>query len=353
MQFSFSPADLTALFAPVEVEGTTAETITGIASLATAREGDLSFLGNAKYRSAVATTRASAVLVPRDFPDAPATGRVFFRVENPSLALARLCRTLEVRLWPRPGAGVHPSAVVDPGAEIGEDAVVGPLCVIEAGARIGPRVWLEAGAFVGRGASLGADCRLFPGARVLAGCTLGARVVLHAGVVIGSDGFGYELTSGVHAKVPQVGDVVVGDDVEIGANTTIDRARFSSTVIGEGTKIDNLVQVGHNVVIGRHCILCAHAGIAGTTTLGDYVVMGGQSGIGGHLEIGSRVMIAGGAGVVNDLEPGSKVRGTPAFPLMLQNRIAALSKRLPELFRRVDALEAALHLGPEGAGGGE
>jgi UDP-3-O-[3-hydroxymyristoyl] glucosamine N-acyltransferase len=177
------------------------------------------------------------------------------------------------------------------------------------------------------------------GVVVAAECSVGRRVRLHPGVVIGSDGFGYELVAGRHEKVPQVGTVEIGDDVEIGANTTIDRSRFEKTVVGEGTKIDNLVQVGHNVVIGRHCLLCAQVGIAGSCTLGDYVVLGGQVGLAGHLTVGSGAMVAAQSGVKDDIPPKTSVFGTPSLPILLESKLIVLRHRLPELFKRVDALE--------------
>jgi UDP-3-O-[3-hydroxymyristoyl] glucosamine N-acyltransferase len=173
----------------------------------------------------------------------------------------------------------------------------------------------------------------------MAGCTLGRRVRLHPGVVIGADGFGYEHVGGKHEKVPQIGTVEIGADVEIGSNSTVDRSRFDSTVIGEGTKIDNLVQVGHNVVIGRHCLICAQVGIAGSVTLGDYVVVGGQSGIAGHLTVGSGAMIAAKTGVMEDIPAKTSVWGSPSLPLRLEQKIVILRNRLPELFKRVGALE--------------
>jgi UDP-3-O-[3-hydroxymyristoyl] glucosamine N-acyltransferase len=349
MQISFSLSEIAALCGPTRIEGATTETVRGIASLSQAAPGDLSFLGNAKYRSAVSTTRASVVLVPDDHAGSPSANQAFLHVANPSLALGKLCRSLEARLWPRPAPGIHPTAIVDPAARIADSVSLGPWCVVEAGATIGANTWIEAGAFIGRNVSIGADCRLFPGVRVLAECVVGARVILHAGVVIGSDGFGYETIKGRHEKIPQVGNVVIHDDVEVGANTTIDRARFSSTIIGEGTKIDNLVQVGHNVVIGRGCILCALVGIAGTTTVEDYVVLGGQAGLGGHLTVGKGSMVAGQSGITSDLPRGSKVKGNPPLPIMTEQRLNALRKRLPELFKRVDAIETVLHLEPPAA----
>ena len=340
MQVSFTPAEIAALTSPKSTRGTTAETIRGLAALADAAPGDLAFLGNAKYKAQVAATRASIVLLPADFAGEPNPGQQFLLVENPSVALARVCARIEQSLWPRPAPGVHPSAVVGPGAKIAATATVGPLCVVEAGAVVGERAHLQAHVFVGLAARIGDDCWLMPGVVLAAECELGRRVRLQPGVIIGSDGFGYEFVQGRHEKIPQVGNVVIGDDVEIGANTTLDRARFSRTTVGEGTKIDNLVQVAHNVVIGRHCLLCSQVGISGSTTLEDYVVLGGQAGLGGHITIGQGAKAGGQAGITADVDAGAFVNGTPAIPFQLERRLAILHQRLPDLFKRVDALEA-------------
>lgn len=342
MEVSFSAAEIAAITQAKSSRGTTSATIRALAGLADAAPGDLSFLGNKKYRPEVATTRASVVLLPADHAGEPAPGQMFLLVDNPSVALARVCSRIEQQLWPKPAPGVHASAVVAPDATIAATATVGPLCVVEAGARIGERVHLQAQVFVGRNAAVGEDCWLMPGVVLAAECVLGRRVRLQAGVVIGSDGFGYEFVQGRHEKVPQVGNVAVGDDVEIGANSTLDRARFSHTAIGEGTKIDNLVQIAHNVRIGRHCLVCAQVGISGSTTLEDYVVLGGQAGLGGHITIGKGAKAGGRAGVTADVAPGSFVNGTPAIPYLLERKIAVLQQRLPDLFKRVDALEAQL-----------
>jgi UDP-3-O-[3-hydroxymyristoyl] glucosamine N-acyltransferase len=340
MQVSFTPAEIAEIVQPVATRGGTTETIRGLASLAEASAGDLSFLGNAKYKTQVAATRASIVLLPADFAGEPAANQQFFLVKNPSVALARICARIEQSLWPKPAPGVHPSAVVAAGAEIAASATVGPLCVIEADAVIGERAHLQAQVFVGRAARIGDDCWLMPGVVLAAECELGRRVRLQPGVVIGSDGFGYEFVQGRHEKVPQVGNVVIGDDVEIGANSALDRARFSRTTVGEGTKIDNLVQIAHNVIIGRHCLLCSQVGISGSTTLEDYVVLGGQAGLGGHITIGQGAKAGGQAGITADVEAGAFINGTPAIPFQLERRLAILHQRLPDLFKRVDALEA-------------
>jgi UDP-3-O-[3-hydroxymyristoyl] glucosamine N-acyltransferase len=340
MQIAFTTEEIAAIVRPRRTAGGGAEKIRGIASLAAAGPGDVAFLESAKYRPEVPKTGASLVLLPADYAGEPRAGQVFLFVDDPSVALARLCDRLEQALWPKPEPGVHPSASVAPDAVIAATATVGPLCVVEAGARVGAGSHLQAQVFLGRGAVVGDDCWLMPGVVVAAECTVGNRVRLHPGVVIGSDGFGYKFAGGRHEKVPQVGGVVVDDDVEIGANSTVDRARFSQTRVGEGTKIDNLVQVGHNVVIGRHCMICAQAGIAGSTTVEDYVVIGGQAGIIGHITLGQGAKIGAQTGIGRDVPPGAALWGTPALPYILEQRLFLLRQKLPDLFKRVDALES-------------
>jgi len=345
MSISFTPEELLAITGATRTRGQCQTTITGIASLEAAEAGDLSFLGNAKYRAAVPTSRASLILLPEDYEGSdPRAGQAYLFVKNPSSALAAICSRIEQALWPKPQAGVHPTAVVEAGAAIDPTASIGPLCVVQAGARIGARTHLQAQVFVGAGAQIGEDCWLMPHSSVSAQCILGNRVRLHPGVVIGADGFGYEFVAGRHEKVPQVGTVILEDDVEVGANSTIDRARFSQTQVGEGTKIDNLVMVGHNVTIGKHCILCSQVGIAGSTTLEDYVVLGGQVGVSGHLRVGKAAKAGGQAGIIADVEPGVFISGYPAMPHRLASRLQVLQRRLPDLFKRVGELERQLGL---------
>ncbi len=322
--------------------GSTEALITGIAPLELAGQGDLSFLANPKYRDEVARSQASVLLLPVDYPGTPPAGQLWLLLDNPSVGLTRLCRHLEQLLWPKPAAGIHPSAVVAGDAAISPSAHVGPLCVVEAGAQIGEGTVLQAGVFVGARAVVGRDCWLGVHTVVAQECVLGNRVRLQPGAVVGSDGYGYDTVKGRHEKIPQIGNVVLGDDVEIGANTAIDRARFSHTTIGEGTKIDNLVQIAHNCVIGRHCLIVSQVGIAGSTTLGDYVVMAGQAGAAGHLKIGSFAKIGGRASIVRDVEPKSYVTGTYALPYLLEQKFQVLRGRIPELFKRVDRLEAQI-----------
>lgn len=342
MLVSYSVDDVTEIVKPRATRGSTSRRVEGISALSTAEAGDLSFLGNPKYKSQVSATRASVVLLPLDSSAQPAADQMFLLVENPSAALALLCARIEQSLWPRPEPGIHPTAVVDPKANVAPSATIGPLCVIEEGVRIGERTHVQAQSFVGRRARIGADCWLMTGVTVVTECMLHDRVRLQPGVIVGSDGFGYEFVAGRHEKVPQVGYVEIESDVEIGANSTVDRARFGRTLIGQGTKIDNLVQIAHNVTIGKHCLLCAQVGISGSATLEDYVVLGGQAGVAGHITLGKGVKAAGQAGVVSNVAPGLFVKGAVGLPYQLEQRINVLRQRLPELFQRVQTLEAEL-----------
>ena len=342
MTTSFTLAELAALTGAEAVEGACAGPVTGVAALAEATSADLSFLGNAKYADAVASSKAGAILVPVAFAGKPSAGQAFLRVANPSYALALLCGVLEARLWPRPPAGIHPSAVVAPSAKVDPAAHVGPFCVIGEGATIAAGATLEARCHVGARASVGADCWLKPGVVVGDYCVLGARCRIQSGAVIGSDGFGYEPVDGEIRRIPQIGNVVLEDDVEVGANSTLDRARFSQTVVGRGTKIDNLVQIAHNVRIGRQCLITAQVGIAGSTTLGDHCVLGGQSGVAGHLTLGDRVRLGAQTGLFEDVPADGFMNGTPAVPFGLERRLVVLSRRLPDLFKKVDSLAASL-----------
>ncbi len=342
MTTSFTLAELAALTGAEAVEGACAGPVTGVAALAEATSADLSFLGNAKYADAVASSKAGAILVPVAFAGKPSAGQAFLRVANPSYALALLCGVLEARLWPRPPAGIHPGAVVAPSAKVDPAAHVGPFCVIGEGATIAAGATLEARCHVGARASVGADCWLKPGVVVGDYCVLGARCRIQAGAVIGSDGFGYEPVDGEIRRIPQIGNVVLEDDVEVGANSTLDRARFSRTVVGRGTKIDNLVQIAHNVRIGRQCLITAQVGIAGSTTLGDHCVLGGQSGVAGHLTLGDRVRLGAQTGLFEDVPADGFMNGTPAVPFGLERRLVVLSRRLPDLFKKVDSLAASL-----------
>lgn len=339
MNFAYSQERILRIIgAEGEVSGFYDGRITGIASLAEAGPGDLAFLGNPKYRGDAENSKASVLILPEDFAGEPGPGQSYIRVPNPSYALALVCRDMESFLFPKPEPGVHPSVIVGEGAEIASEATIGPFCSIGAGAKIGACV-LDAHTCVGREAEIGDETRLFPGVVVGDYCRVGGRNRLSAGCVLGADGFGYEFAEGSHQRVPQIGNVVTEADVDIGANTTVDRARFGSTWIGQGTKIDNLVQIAHNVRIGRHCLIVSQVGISGSTELGDGVVIGGQSGTVGHITIGAGARIAGKTGVNRSIGPGQQVRGIPAEPLHVFNRVAVLQRKLPDLFKRFDRLE--------------
>jgi len=235
--------------------------------------------------------------------------------------------------------GVHASALVGEGVRLGKDVSVQPFAVIEPGASIGDGTVVGAHSYIGHDATIGAASFLHPRVTVAARCVVGNRVILHAGVVLGSDGFGFENEKGRHVKIPQVGIVQVDDDVEIGANTTVDRARFGRTWIGEGTKIDNLVQIAHNVVIGKHCLIVAQVGISGSTRLGDYVTLAGQVGVAGHLEIGDRVVVSAQSGVSKTLEANQMYMGSPAVPAAEYREQVAHMRRLHKLAERIQKLE--------------
>lgn len=321
------------------VAGDSATVVSGFASLKEALPGDLSFFYDLRYRDQLKQTQATAVLVPLELDEFP-EGLVFIRVEKPSDAFEMVVDRYGFHAAPFQ-AGVHASAVIDETVVFDPAVVsVGPNAVVSAGAVLGEGVEIGAGAYVGRGAKIGKGSKLFANATVHEGCLIGERVILHSGVVIGADGFGYEFKEGRHRKVRQAGLVQIDNDVEIGAGTTVDRARFGRTWIGEGTKIDNLVQIGHNVVIGKHCIIVACCAIAGSARLGDYVVMAAQGGVAGHVSVGSGVTLGGRIGVTKDIPAGREVYlGFPALPVLEEKRRLAGINRLPKLTARVKALE--------------
>jgi len=321
-----------------EIVGDGSTAIRGVAGIREAQPGDITFLANARYDAYVSQTRASAVICSREPRESPVP---LLQVDNPYLAFQKVVRLFRPELY-HPAAGVHSTAVVSPAAAIGEGASIGAHCVVEAGARIGTRSVLMPGAYVGVQASIGEDCLVYPHVTIREECQIGDRCILHPGVVIGSDGFGFAFDAGRYHKVPQVGIVVVGDDVEIGANTTIDRATTDATRIGDGTKIDNLVQIGHNVITGKHCIIVAQVGISGSTRLEDYVTLGGQAGVIGHVTLGRGAQIGGQSGVTKSVAPGEKVSGYPAVALSVFKRIHAYLQRLPQLFERTRAIEERL-----------
>jgi UDP-3-O-[3-hydroxymyristoyl] glucosamine N-acyltransferase len=317
-----------------EVVGDGSIPITGFAPAAAAQNGDLTFAENEAFFAAAEQSLASAIIVSGPFVSEK---KALISVANARVAVARaLPIFFPAEQTP---AGIHPSAVIDPGASIDPTAYIGPGCQIGRGVKIGARSVLMGGNYLMPDTRLGEDTRLFPNVVVYPRTQIGCRVVIHAGTVIGSDGYGYVLDEGRHRKVLQLGNVVIHDNVEIGANTAIDRGMLGSTVIGEGSKLDNLVHVAHNVVIGRHCIITGQVGFAGSTRLGDYVVIAAQSGIADHLNIGNQVTIGAKSGVMNDIADGGKVLGYPAVPDRQAKRQMIAVQQLPEVIRRMRDLE--------------
>ena len=313
--------------------------ISGAAALAEALPGEVTFFGNPKYLLKLRASRATVALVPLAFAEEVPAACI--RCENPTLAFSKVIE----KFAPPPvhfAPGVHPTAVVAPGVRLGAGVSIQPHAVIEAGASVGDGTVVGAHSYIGHEAQIGGGCLIHP--RVMIGfrCKIGSRVILHSGAVLGGDGFGFELQDGRHVKIPQIGIVQVDDDVEIGANSTVDRARFGRTWIGEGTKIDNLVQIGHNVVIGKHCILCAFVGVSGSTKIGDYVTLAGQVGTVGHVEIGDGVIVGAQAGVSKTLAVKQIYMGSPAVPAREWKEQVAQIHSLHKLRARVARLEQLL-----------
>jgi UDP-3-O-[3-hydroxymyristoyl] glucosamine N-acyltransferase len=324
-----------------EVIGDASLELTGFAPATAARAGDLTFAENETFFQKAEQSAASAILIDGPFTSAR---KPLIRVANARIAFARVLPLFFPERTFVPG--VHPSAVVDPSAQIDPTAHIGPFCVIGEKVKIGSGVVLQGTNHIGRNSSIGAHSQLFPNVIIYDQTQIGRRVRIHAGAIIGADGFGYVPDSGIHRKVPQVGYVILQDDVEIGANVTIDRGALGPTTIGKGTKIDNLVQIAHNVSVGEHCLVVAQVGIAGSTKIGHNTTLAGQVGIAGHLKIGNNVTIAAQSGVMHDVPDGGKWLGAPAQPDRQSKRQMIAVQHLPELIRRVGELEKLLSKQP-------
>lgn len=304
--------------------------ITGLATLAEASSTDLSFLGDKRYLPQFVTSQAGAVIVQKRIELPPANKKPVLWVDDADLAMAKALDLFAPPV-PRPPVGIETTARIAPTATIGKDVRVGHNVQVGERATIGARTVLHANVVIGDDSILGEDCEIFPNVVIRERCTLGDRVIIHAGSVIGSDGFGYRWDGARHAKIPQIGAVIIEDDVEIGSCTCIDRAKFSVTRVGRGTKIDNLVQIAHNVLIGPHCIIVGQAGLAGSVTLGAGVVLGGQSAVKDHATMGDGSMLAACSGVMKDVEPKQIVSGLPALPHRQSLREQAALRKLPEM----------------------
>jgi len=312
--------------------------IKGVAPIASAAEGEISFVANRTYAKHIPTTGASALVLD---PDTDCGNLPVIRHRNPYLTFALIVDLLyhDVRAIE---PGIHPTAVIAPETEIHASVGVGSFCHVGRGSNIGENCQLLSSVFLGDNVSVGSNSKLYPGVRVMNGCKIGSNAIIHSGVVIGSDGFGFAETATGLKKIRQIGWVEIADDVEIGANTTVDRGAIGPTKIGRGTKIDNLVQIAHNVEIGENCIIVSQVGISGSTKIGNGVVLGGQVGLVGHIEIGHGARIGAQSGVSKSIADGKTVFGSPARDIMQTKRIEASMVRLPELLKRVKAIEKKL-----------
>ncbi len=328
-----------------EVIGNGETIITGVSGIKEASAGEITFLANPKYLPLIEKTHASAIVTSSDVE---VTVKPVIRTKNPSLAFARIVSFFAPCAVKHP-QGIHPTAILGKELNLGRDVAVGPYVVIEDGVAIGDKSIIYAGCFIGQHSKIGTDTLIYPNVSIREQVVIGSRVIIHSGTVIGSDGFGFVTIDGLHHKIPQIGTVEIGDDVEIGANVTIDRARFDKTVIGKGTKIDNLVQIAHNVVIGENSIIVAQVGISGSTTLGKNVILAGQVGTVGHISIGDNAVVMAQSGVSKSIPPQTTVWGYPAKPEKIAKRINACVHNLPRLYntiaelkKRIEELEAKL-----------
>jgi UDP-3-O-[3-hydroxymyristoyl] glucosamine N-acyltransferase len=331
-------ADISQLLGSPPPAGSEAREIRGIASIADARPDELTYVSSDQYVPALESTQAAAAIAPRRLRIPPAFEARVLRVDDADLAITKVLRLFAPPI-PRPAVGTDPFARVAPSAALAPDVAIGPFSSIGQRSRIGRGCVIHANVFIGDDVTLGEDCEIFPGVVIRERITLGSRVVIHAGSVLGTDGFGYRWDGRQHQKVPQIGTVIIEDDVEIGSCVCIDRAKFSATRIGRGTKIDNLVQIGHNAEVGPHCIIVGQAGLAGSARLGAGVVVGGQTAIRDHVRLGDGAMAAACSGVAEDVDPKVIVSGTPALPHRQTLREQAALRRLPDLVTQVRKLE--------------
>ena len=309
--------------------------INGASGIREATEGDITFLANSKYSSLMDKTRAAAIITSSD---AQSTVKPIIITQNPSLAFVKIISMFTPDDVGHP-SGIDYTAVIGRNVSLGKDVTIGAYSVIGDNVTLGDNVIIYAGCYVGHHTKIGAQTLIYPHVSIRERISIGSRVIIHSGAVIGSDGFGFITIKGAHHKIPQVGSVQIDDDVEIGANVTIDRARFDKTVIGRGTKIDNLVQIAHNVIIGQNALIVAQVGIAGSVIIGNNVTLGGQAGLVGHVTIGDNAIVTGQSGVAKSVAPDAMVSGYPARPFMTTQRVNASLQNLPKLFNQVRELK--------------
>ena len=319
-----------------ELVGDPQAIITGISGIKEAKEGDITFLANPKYSCLVNSTKASAVITAKDVGEFP---KPLIKTDNPSVAFTKVVSLVAPNDIKHP-RGIHPTAIVSPLAKIGQGVAVGAYTVVEDGVQIDDSTIIYGGCYIGRHAKIGSDCLIYPHVAIRERVELSNGVIIHSGAVIGSDGFGFAMIRGIQKKIPQIGTVLIEDNVEIGANVTIDRARFDKTIIGKGTKIDNLVQIAHNVITGENCVIVAQAGVSGSTVLGQGVILAGQAGLVGHIRVGDKSIVAAQSGVTKSIPADTKVSGYPAKPHKEAKRVNACIQRLPDLYKKIKDLEA-------------
>lgn len=320
------------------VEGDESVKINTFAKIEEGHPGAISFLANPKYTHFIYDTRSSAVLVSRDFVAEHPVQATLIRVDDPYATVARLLSMVDQMMNP-PRRGVEQPCFIAEGVEVPEDAYVGAFAYIGKGASIGAGAQIYPQAYIGDGVRVGDNTIIYAGAKIYRGCRVGNRCIIHSGAVIGADGFGFAPTDHGYEKIPQTGNVDIADDVEIGANTTIDRAMMGSTRICRGVKLDNLIQIGHNCEIGADTVMAAQGGVAGSTKLGERCMTGGQVGLAGHIHIGDDVHIGAQSGLNKDVKAGSRMFGYPATDVMAYGRQALALRKLPELYDRVDEIE--------------
>lgn len=320
-----------------EVVGDPKAAVQNFAKIEEGEAGCLSFLANPKYAHYLYETQSTIVLVNRDFQPEHPVQTTLIKVDNAYEAVARLLTIYQQAVQKR--SGIHPTAVIEESAQVGADCYVGPHAYIGAGVKVGSGCQIYANVVIEEGAQVGDDCLFYPGVSIYHGCIIGNRVTLHSGVVIGADGFGFAPAADGYEKIPQIGIVTIEDDVEIGANTCVDRSTMGTTTIHRGVKLDNLVQIAHNCEVGSHTVMSAQVGLAGSTKIGEWCMCGGQAGFAGHIKVGNRCGIGAQSGVIGDLKDGTQVIGSPSMDPKTFFRSAAVMKRLPEMLRDINAIK--------------
>lgn len=336
-QLEYSVEQIAALVGG-RIEGSPSILVSGFGKIETAVAGELTFLSNVKYEAYIYTTKASAVLVSEDFIPKSPIAATLIRVTDPYTALAQLMQQVSHQLCPR-RQGIDPRAVIADDAQVGDNCYIAAGAIVEEGVSLGAGCQIYPNVYIGRGTTIGDNCIIYPNVTIYYGTKVGKNCIIHAGAVLGADGFGFAPQLDGYQKIPQLGNVVLEDNVEVGANACIDRAALGSTIVREGVKLDNLVQIAHNCEVGKHTVLAAQVGIAGSTKIGAWCQAGGQVGIAGHLSVGDRVQMAGQTGILGNIKSDQVIMGSPAMDAKQAMRTYAVQRKLPDLAQRLEALE--------------